>query len=156
MSNSLLAIDPGPTQSAYVVMEYGAMLGFDIVQNDDLLACLRREQFDVEHLAIEGIQSYGMAVGKETFDTCIFIGRCIEAANMPSTLVYRSQVKLHLCQNARAKDTNIRQALLDRFGPTKERAVGTKQNRGPLYGIKSHCWSALAVAVTWWDRNKAA
>lgn len=153
---SLLAIDPGPTESAYIVAERGAVLGFGIDKNEELLACLRREQFDVEHLAIEGIQSYGMAVGAEVFQTCIWIGRYIEAATFPSTLVYRSQVKFHLCHNARAKDTNIRQALLDRFGPTKERAIGNKAAPGPLYGIKSHCWSALAVAVTWWDLNKAA
>jgi hypothetical protein len=38
--------------------------------------------------------------------------------------------------------------LLDRFGPGREVAVGTKRAPGPLYGIKGDEWSALAVALT--------
>jgi hypothetical protein len=52
-------------------------------------------------------------------------------------------VKMHLCGNQQAKDKNIRQALLDKVGP-----VGVKKTPGPCYGVKSHAWSALAVAVT--------
>ena len=58
-------------------------------------------------------------------------------------LVYRKDVKLHLCGSPRAKDPNIRQALLDKLGP-----VGTKRQPGPCYGVKSHAWAALGVAVT--------
>ncbi len=74
-----------------------------------------------------------------------------------SGLLKRFDVKLHLCGNARAKDTNIRQALIDRFGGIegKSKAVGTKKAPGPLYGCKSHMWAALAVAVTWWDTHQA-
>ncbi|MBV8782506.1 MAG: hypothetical protein JO353_14005, partial [Phycisphaerae bacterium] len=53
----------------------------------------------------------------------------------------------------RAKDGNIRQALIDRFGPTKERAIGKKKSPGPLYGMSGDCWSALAVAVTYADQR---
>ena len=70
------------------------------------------------------------------------------------TLVYRKDVKLHLCGDLRAKDANIRQALIDLFGPGKERAIGKKKTPGPLYGIRKHEWSALAVAVTYHDRAK--
>jgi len=61
---------------------------------------------------------------------------------------------MHLCKNNRAKDANIRQALLDRFPATgggKAPQIGTKKQPGPLYGVTSHLWSALAVAVTWAD-----
>jgi hypothetical protein len=58
-------------------------------------------------------------------------------------LVYRHQVKMHICGHPRAKDSNIRQALIDKLGP-----VGTKAAPGPLYGVKSHAWAAVAVAVT--------
>ena len=64
-----------------------------------------------------------------------------------ASLVYREDVKLHLCGSPRAKDANIRQALIDRWGGKAE-AVGTVKKPGPLYGVKSHAWSALAVAVT--------
>lgn len=101
-------------------------------------------------LAIESISSYGMAVGAEVFSTCIWIGRFVQAWRDPDAvrLLYRKDVKLHLCGTTKAKDTNIRQALLDKFGPGKDVAIGKKAQPGPLYGVKSHAWSALAVAVT--------
>ena len=34
-------------------------------------------------------------------------------ARRPAMLVYRRDVKLHLCGQARAKDANVRQALID-------------------------------------------
>jgi len=82
------------------------------------------------------------------FQTCVEIGRFREAAARHTgdeniQFVFRKDVKMHLCQSMRAKDGNIRQALLDRFGP-----VGTKKTPGPLFGVKSHVWAALAVAVT--------
>ena len=91
----------------------------------------------------------GMAVGHEVFDTCRWTGRFQQAVYQRGIypahmqLVRRNAVKLALCGTPRAKDPNIRQAIIDRFG-----TVGTKKNPGPLYGISSHKWSALAVAIT--------
>jgi hypothetical protein len=59
---------------------------------------------------------------------------------------------LQLCGSSRANDATIRQALLDRYGPGREKAVGTKANPGPLYGIKADLWQALALAVTYSDQ----
>ena len=72
------------------------------------------------------IASYGMAVGKEVFDTCIWIGRFIELEklqNIDAEYIYRKDEKINLCNSMKAKDSNIRQALIDRFGE-----VGTKKN----------------------------
>jgi hypothetical protein len=93
------------------------------------------------------IASYGMAVGREVFETCVWIGRFAEIARQPVQLVYRRDVKLHLCHSPRAKDANVRQALIDRLGPQ-----GTKKNPGPTYGMKSHLWAALAVGVYAMDK----
>ncbi len=78
------------------------------------------------------------------FETVFSIGRM--AAMKDVRLVPRRDVKLHICRSAKAKDGNIRQALIDRFGP-----VGTKKAPGPLFGISNHRWAALAVAVTAFD-----
>lgn len=59
----------------------------------------------------------------------------------------RRAVKLALCGDSRAKDANIRQALIDRFGGSA--AIGRKAAPGPLYGISRDVWSALAIAVTY-------
>ena len=72
------------------------------------------------------------------------IGRIVEIAfarQRQCRLVYRSEVKMHLCHTAKAKDGNIRQALIDKYGEP-----GTKKKPGKLYGVASHIWPALAVA----------
>ena len=101
----------------------------------------------------ESVECYGMAVGKSVFQTCYTIGRIMQVAGDRFVLMTRREVKLHLCNSARAKDANIRQALLDRWGG-KAVAIGNKKNPGPLHGVKSHAWSALALAVTWWETRK--
>lgn len=147
----ILAIDPGNTMSAWCELVDGKPARADKVRNEEVLEMLRTRASTAELLCIEMIASYGMAVGKEVFDTCVWIGRFAEAWEARGgkvRLVYRREVKLHLCQSARANDSNVRAALLDRFGPGKEIAVGTKKQPGPLYGIKGDEWSALAVALT--------
>ena len=142
MAYEILAIDPGPLKSAFVRWDGGRVIDCAWIDNHeirDVISMNRRKCT----IAIEMIASYGMAVGADVFQTCVEIGRMQEVAEGRAELVFRRDVKLHLCGSARAKDPNIRQALLDRFGP-----VGTKKTPGPLYGVKSHIWSALAVAVT--------
>lgn len=143
MSQRILAIDPGTTESGFVVFDSGTVVHADFVSNEQLRTLLRENLFGGHQLtAIEMIASYGMAVGRETFETCVWIGRFIERSVAPVRLVYRREAKLHLCGSPRAKDGNVRQALIDRFG-----APGTKKNKGATYGIKGHLWQALAVAV---------
>jgi hypothetical protein len=99
------------------------------------------------------VASYGMAVGATVFETCVWSGRFIErwlsgrAYRPQPDRIYRKEVKMHLCGSMRAKDANVRQALIDRYGG-KEAAIGKKANPGPLYGMSGDCWSALAVAIT--------
>jgi hypothetical protein len=99
------------------------------------------------------IACYGMPVGAETFETCFWIGRYVDRwvttgnALDRVSRIPRGDIKLHLCRSVRAKDGNVRQALIDRFG-----RPGTKKAPGALYGISTHCWAALAVAVCEYDR----
>ncbi len=165
----ILAIDPGPTECGYVVLKSGAVVEHGVRPVDDID---RESVFDVIHrllgvydgtktnFVVEMVASYGMAVGIEVFETCVNIGRICEFGERgpygTSKRVYRSTIKHHLCGSAKAKDANVRQALIDRFGPGRELAIGTKKNPGPLYGISSHCWAALALAVTYQDLGEAA
>lgn len=143
--SALLAIDPGTTHSGWVFTRGGRPYESGVSENGEVIDILRTS---VDPVAIEMIASYGMAVGKEVFETCLWIGRFMQAAGPERVrLVYRKDVKLHLCGSPRAKDANIRQALIDRWGGKAE-AVGTIKKPGPLYGVKSHAWAALAVAVT--------
>jgi len=145
---TILAIDPGTEESGWCLYRDGKVVEAGTYPNTEVLERLGYTFADV--LAVEMIASYGMAVGKEVFATCVWIGRFIEAWKRHSgmqepehRLVYRQEVKLHLCKSVRAKDANVRQALIDLLGPQ-----GTKKEPGPTYGVKSHAWAALAVAVT--------
>ena len=153
----ILAIDPGPTESAYVELgDCDLVFSSGKVPNSLLLSWLRSGfPFDrSQRLYCEMIASYGMPVGKEVFDTCVWIGRFAQAwdpeSNGTFKQVYRKDVKLHLCHSLRANDAAIRHAILDRYGG-KAKAVGTKRAMGPLYNIKSDMWQALAVALTAYD-----
>lgn len=143
----ILAIDPGPTESGFAVFSGGGVLSSGTRSNAGMLDMLRNDltRLTTDVLAIEMIASYGMAVGREVFETCVWIGRFQQAWHQPEAvrLVYRKDVKMHLCGSPRAKDANIRQALLDLIGPS-----GTKKAQGPTYGVTGHAWPALAVAVT--------
>lgn len=140
----ILAIDPGTTESGWVLFDGKTVMESGVTANPYLLDLLRGNHNN-DSFAIEMIASYGMPVGREVFETCVWIGRFQQAWRDPEAvrLVYRRDVKLHLCGSPRAKDANIRQALIDKLGP-----VGTKNAPGPLYGVKSHAWAALGVAVT--------
>lgn len=154
----IIAIDPGTEESAYVVYRHNRVDDKAIMPNRDIIDWLGdvdRLLFNIDRLAIEMIASYGMPVGQTTFETCVWIGRFIEAWGGPYELVYRLDVKQHICHDSRAKDSNIRQALIDRFPPTGGGAtpqIGIKADQGPLYGMNEgggyHLWSALAVAIT--------
>ncbi|HVK88312.1 MAG TPA: hypothetical protein VM513_29535 [Kofleriaceae bacterium] len=159
----ILAIDPGNEYSAYVALNGERVVARAKVSNETMLAAVQRANehggqlgvLGIEMLVIEMIASYGMPVGREVFETCVWIGRFIEAWGGDHALIYRRDIKLHLCGSARAKDGNIRQALIDRWGG-KEKAIGKKASPGPLYGVSADVWAALAVAVTYADQNAHA
>ena len=156
MRDIVIAIDPGPTHSGWVIYD-GERVSAGAPDTDNAklmmtMAVAHALEGDLirPHWAIEWITSYGMAVGAEVFETCYQVGKL--CAQLPCERIPRREVKQHLCQSARAKDANIRQVLLDRHGGKD--AVGRKKSPGPLYGTRSHMWAALAVACTWWDTRK--
>ena len=141
----ILAIDPGPAKSGFVRFHSGRVLESDVVPNDKILALVRIwSAHTLYSLAIEKIEAMGMAVGADVFETVYWSGRFAQTWRAPDDVlrITRRQVKLGLCGSMRAKDPNIRQALIDKLGPP-----GTKKAPGPTHGVHSHAWSALAVAV---------
>ena len=133
------------------------------------------------YVAIEKPFASGMLASNELFDTCMEIGRFKQTWLNDKTFheVNRRDVKLHICGQARAKDPNVRQALIDRFGgkdkafggikckkckgkgwagrgrPTCDECDGDKWEHppGPLFGVASHVWAALGIACLMADAN---
>lgn len=142
----ILGLDPGTTETGIAVWcpDRRVVRDSRIVPNENLILMLSSLPYD--KIGIEMIASYGMPVGREVFETCVWIGRFFQrfkSLGVEPKLIYRRDVKLFLCGTTRAKDANVWQAIVDAHGP-----VGTKKNPGPLYGVKSHARAALAVALT--------
>jgi len=151
---NIIAIDPGNTESAFVVtcgteiIQKGKILNADLL-NFIIMSEFRSDDFLKDELYIEMVASYGMPVGKEVFDTCVFVGRLMQAWNdqilqpisAGANLVYRKEIKMHHCGNMRAKDGNIIQALKDKYGDK-----GTKKAPGYFFGMSADVWQAFALA----------
>ena len=152
----ILAIDPGNIESAFAVHDKNLKpIEFGKVQNDwfkeNLLDVVNRHR--IKNVAIEMVACYGMPVGKEVFETCVWIGRFTEILHRHIDVeeikeIYRKEEKINLCNSMKAKDGNIRQALIDRFG-----VVGVKKNPGWFYGVSKDIWAAIAVGVTYLDKK---
>ena len=164
---SILAIDPGTYASAYVLWDGGAILDKGIVSNDGILYTLSSMANSIDLLAIEMIGHYGtgMPAGKTVFETCIWIGRFVQAYGKSCFLIKRKAIVTYLCNSPRAKDSNVRQALIDKYGDPKKVEVPVldddgnqvmKRNGQPkttkvpgsqiTFGLSKDLWAALALA----------
>lgn len=124
----------------------GARFEHGLVPNQELMSLLKNGLADKStRVVVEMIASYGMPVGQTTFETCVFIGRIHQICeDMGSEVLYayRKKIVTWHCGSSRAKDGNVRQALIDKYGEQ-----GTKKNPGPTYGVSKDIWSALAIAT---------
>jgi len=154
----VFAIDPGNEQSAWCIMnDQYELLDFNKQPNKDAIASLFRALPSVDNVAIERVASYGMPVGREVFETCEWIGRFAQEAEKETDVsyIYRKDEKLYLCGEMRAKDANIRAALIERFAKHDlKNGRGTKANPDYFYGVKADIWAAIAVATTFLDMQK--
>lgn len=136
-----IGIDPGPRESGLVIwdgsrVELAVNLKNAEIVDGDLLSRLVGDQ-----IAIEWVQSYGMGVGAEVFETVAWIGKFACRSSTRVRLIPRIDVKVHLCYTARAKDANVSQAVRDL-------AVRKSLPKDSLCGVSEHLWAALAVAIT--------
>ncbi len=148
----VVAVDPGSAQSAIVRYDTDERIPFEpvILPNEETLRFLERAAGD--HLAIEMAESFGAKVWSQVFTTVLWTGRFVQAWGRDFTLVTRRQVKLAVTGSPSAKDGQIRQCLIDRWGG-KDAAIGRKKSPGPLFGVTADCWQALAVAVTYAEQR---
>ena len=155
----IYAIDPGTEMSAVVQYDTSTrkILEAEQVENEELLCQIYTHPENKTSsnivLGIEMVASYGMAVGKTVFETVYWIGRFVEAANnagWKSYRVFRQDIKLFLCNSVRAKDANIRQAIIDRFPPVGEGK--TPQIGNKMFGLNmddAEIWAAILPIMSY-------
>lgn len=146
----ILAIDGGTTQSGYCRIddEYN-LIDFGKVDNDLLLKIVTEGAYD--EMVYEQFASYNMPIGVSTIKSIEWNGRFVQAAyekRKPFSFVYRRDEKMHFCNSVKAKDANIRRALIERYAKFDfKTGHGTKKNPDTLYGVTNDVWSALCIAT---------
>lgn len=155
MARNILAIDPGNEYSAFVEMDQGYKpIRFAKLPNDKMRSVVAEAKEFGCTVVIEMIGHYGsgMPAGTTVFDTCIWIGRFTEIAGAV-TFIKRKTIAAEICGTVKAKDSNVRQALIDRFAPgISNYGKGTKKDPGWFYGFSADVWQAYAVGVTYLDK----
>jgi hypothetical protein len=152
-TTKVFAIDPGSSESAYVIWDGEKILRMGKMANGIMRATISGVSASVDWIAIEQIVgSYGGNAGMEVMDTAYWSGRFserwISLREEKSVIrIPRKTVVTHLCGHARANDSNVRAALIDRVG-----VQGTKKQPGPTFGVSKDIWAALGVAVCVHDR----
>jgi len=142
-----LAIDPGPERSAYILWNRHEnqieQMDGEILNEDLLLKIIEWRALNLQ-IAVEGVESYGMPVGKSVFETVRWAARFEQAFYPYDVTYYRSSDCRHwLCNNRNAKKAHVNTVLKDVWG-----VPGTKKAPGVIYGVKNHLWSALAILTT--------
>lgn len=159
MNRTVIAIDPGNIETGITVIdsktfkpELAVKMSNRTLIGSEIYNIV--SDYEPQCAVIEMVAHYGsgMPAGSEVFDTCVWIGRYIEALRNEGIPVYtikRMQVKLNLCGQARAKDSNVTQALVDRFAKGEPNyGKGTSKKKGWFYGFKADIWQSYAVGVT--------
>lgn len=176
---NLCAIDPGSKESGYVRFLGDKIHDFGKIENEALLGMIRRDALMDEYV-IEQIKTYGMSMPDSVLDTVRFSGRFEEAAIHTGAVVHyltRVAVRVHWCKSTKAKDGNVRQALIDFYGGDDIAIGGVKcpeckgkglkglgkargpcpvcsgsrfkHPPGPLHDFKADIWQACALGMAW-------
>ncbi len=174
----IYGIDPGTERSGYVLIarrDY-ELVDAQVIDNPTLRMYMRNPP-KLPHeaeLCVEFMVPRGMPTSAEEMRTMFELGRIVEAWGAEYRPITRQEVKMAICGTPRAKDANIRAAIIDIYGGEAV-AIGGKKcgvckgkgwlgrgretcpecsgacyqsAPGPLKGVTSHAWQALGVALT--------
>ena len=139
---SILALDPGTHESGWVRFAAGKVLAAGVMGNAELLAVVAADESDI--LAIEGFKARGNVIDNNCVQTIRWEGRFMQAWGCPEDvlLIPRMDVKKRLGLPGSANDAKVNARLRELLGEK-----GTKSKPGPTFGVVSHAWAALGVAV---------
>jgi hypothetical protein len=146
---TIFAVDPGPTTCGAALLSGGEVLwttkGATV---EDLCNALWLHgiQRTPDVVLIERVQSYGQA-GRHLLETSESVGRLLQAALSGGhrvVLIPRRLVCKALDVSGAGKDAQVAEACRAILGPK-----GTKANPGPTYGVTSHGWQALGLALAY-------
>ncbi len=181
---TVLALDTGSTRTGWVIFDEDAdrrgdapILAHGITPNVELVEVVTANAIYLiglnglarAHVAAEWFELHGMRTPPALLESVFWLGRFTEALGGSVDRITRREVTTHLLGRGWASrkgtqgfvkrpstDSLVRAALIQRYGPLEADAIGKASAPGPLHGITGDMWSALAVAVTYADRNTDA
>lgn len=146
---TVLGIDPGTTESGYALIdEHYSIIDAGKIPSDDIPLLIR--DAGLSAVCVESLACYGLAVGREVFETAYFIGEYRQVCKweqVPFFLYPKPEYGPAITGVRKTTDSVLRQALLLRFG-------GDKKGE-PLFKLKgsSDQRSAFAVAAYHLDKH---
>ena len=177
---TILAIDPGTTMSAYVLLgdDY-TFLNAGKVANEvvagEIIPTPGVDRVVIEHMEPRfggggDRTAAGRVIGESSWETAYWIGEFRRMARLhalPVERVYRREERSCLIPSKRNRlpplpegtpahaDGQLRAALIRRFARHDLKSGrGTKDNPDVFYGFAGDMWQAAAVGVTWLDRQE--
>lgn len=155
----ILAIDPSYKGSTYILTEGIKPVEFEIVaDNNHLLAYLDENQTRFDKVLIESMSSYGQIVGRDVFDTLVWIGRIQQKAidlRYDTIIYYRKAIVTWHCGIARGGDTGVRKSLIGKYATHDFKSgKGTKNNRDFFYGFHADIWQAFAITAYYYEMSQ--
>lgn len=148
MTPAILAIDPGPRDSAWLLLDGDRVIDRVIGPNQAALEEVRFQRRSRIDVVIETIEPWGGVVGPPALETMFWVGRLVEAWQPGEvTLLRRSRVLPAIgvprLPSGKAQAA-ARAILIERWGG------GNPVKRDhPLHGVREDLWSALALAVAY-------
>ena len=152
----ILAVDPGPQKCGAVIYDkdkkrvlqaWKARPVGELLDDITLLV----KSGEVHVVACERVQSYGIS-GSSLLYTAETFGRVRERATLAgASWVYMTRrdvlLWLDLLGSPGNRDAAVRARMIEMHGGERSLAIGTKRAPGALYGVTSHAWQALGLAV---------
>ncbi|MCH1571954.1 MAG: hypothetical protein L7S64_11470 [Longimicrobiales bacterium] len=163
---TLVGIDPGPRTSGLVIYDlHGVRDGDGRVRFSDKAASWQTVERELRYLSAS-IRAGEVLVccervapgrtGWSLVQTSEVIGRVLQLVDdigrearlaRPARLLTRREVLMALRVSGRGaeRDKLVRHCLMEMHGGDRTQSIGVKADPGPLYGMASHAWAALAV-----------
>lgn len=178
----IVGVDPGDKRSAYVLLVDGYPSEHGWTQNETLLQMLSEDYVGFGILAIETLHPRGELASRQAMETQLWAGRFIQATVKASggqrRFIQVAEYDSRCAVTGRTNATNaqVRQALLDKFGDTRQEpcgnchsggvVMGTRGPKkcpcckgrkylrlpGPLDGFNEHERSAIAAGLYYWQQ----
>lgn len=147
----IFGVDPGPKSSGwcYLNIEDNYITEIEFGHNLNRIMLTKQVELgdsDVSEMVIgyEWVKNYGRVVGEDVLRTAYTCGR-VRANGQTYGRFYeptRPTIIKHFTGRSNLPKSQVRKALLDRFGDDRVKSKG-----GILHGITNHAWDALAVCM---------